>query len=135
MNKLVRTVTLALALTALSLAAVSAAEKITCIACGMMVDRESKFCARIVRGDDALYFCDIGDMFTHVNRKGAKDVRVEVKDFISGEWTEARKAFFVRSVNKFKTPMGWSLAAFKDRNAAAKYGSPMDFDAAAKALK
>ncbi len=110
------------------------AESVHCTECGMMVDMNSKFAARIVQGDKTLYFCDIGDLFSYLKRKGAKESPAEVRDYTSGEWINARKAFFVHAENKFKTPMGWGIAAFKEKNRASEFGSTADFDEAAKGL-
>lgn len=111
------------------------AEVITCAECGMTLDLASKFTAKIVQGEKTLYFCDIGDLLSYLNRKKPENVRAEVKDYTSGEWLDARAAFFVRSEKTFKSPMGWGIAAFKDGKAAAGFGSVMGFDAAAKAVK
>ncbi len=111
------------------------AEIIHCTECGMMVDVNSPFAAKITRGDKTSYFCDIGDLFSYLNRKGAEGASIEVKDFGKNEWIDGRKAFFVKAEKKFKTPMGWGVAAFKDRNSASESGTALDFDAMAKALK
>jgi nitrous oxide reductase accessory protein NosL len=113
----------------------SAAETIHCTECGMMVDVKSVFAAKMVQGEKTNYFCDIGDMLSYVKRKGAEGASVEVKDFDSNEWVNGRKAFFVNAEKKFKTPMGWGIAAFKDKNKASESGTAMDFDAMVKALK
>jgi nitrous oxide reductase accessory protein NosL len=89
----------------------------------------------MVQGEKTSYFCDIGDLFSYVKRKGAEGASVEVKDFDKNEWIDGRKAFFVKAENKFKTPMGWGIAAFKDKNTASESGTAMDFDAMVKALK
>jgi nitrous oxide reductase accessory protein NosL len=112
-----------------------AAETIQCAECGMMVDTNSKFSAKILQGDTPLWFCDIGDLFSYLKRTGAKDARAEVKDYATGEWIDARKAYYVRDGKKFKTPMGWGVAAFVEKNEALKSGAAIDFDGAAKALK
>lgn len=111
------------------------AETMHCTECGMMVDLNSKFAARSVQGDKTLHFCDIGDLFSYLKRKGTKDSPAEVRDYTSGEWIDARKAVFVRAENKFKTPMGWGIAAFKEKNRAAEFGNAADFDTTAKGLK
>lgn len=113
----------------------SLAETIHCTECGMMVDMNSKFTARIVQGDTARYFCDIGDLFSYLKRTGAKDGRAEVKDYVTGEWIDANEAFYVHAEKKFKTPMGWGIAAFRDKKIAAESGSVVDFDGMAQALK
>ena len=113
----------------------SLAETIHCAECGMMVDMNSKFTAKIVQGDTSRYFCDIGDLFSYLKRKGMKDGRAEVRDYITGEWMDANKAYYVHAEKKFKTPMGWGIAAFRDKKLASESGSAMDFDGMAQALK
>ncbi len=112
-----------------------AAETITCAECGMKSDLASKFTSKIVQGEKTLYFCDIGDLFAYLNRKKPQNAQAEVKDYNTGEWLDAQKAFYVRAEKKFRTPMGWGIASFKDRNDAAGYGSVMDFEAAIKAVQ
>jgi nitrous oxide reductase accessory protein NosL len=111
------------------------AADIRCSECGMRVDAASKFSARTTQGDTTLFFCDIGDLFAYLKKHNLKDARIEVKDFASGAWLDARKAFYVHAEQKFNTPMGWGIAAFISKDDAAKSGIAMDFDAAAKALK
>jgi nitrous oxide reductase accessory protein NosL len=113
----------------------SYSEPVHCTECGMMVDLNSKFSARLVKKDTTNYFCDIGDMFSYINRKGAPDAKLEVKDHATGDWIDANKAFYVRSEKLFKTPMGWGIASFKDRNEALKSGIVLDFDGMTKAIK
>ena len=110
-------------------------ETIHCTQCGMTVDMDSKFTAKIVRADTALYFCDIGDLFSYLKKNDAKEGRPEVKDYDTGEWIDAGKAYYVHAENKFRTPMGWGIAAFKERKNAEAFGGPADFEAAAKSLK
>lgn len=106
-----------------------------CTECGMMVQMDSKFTSRITQGETTLYFCDIGDLFSYLKKKNGKEAGAQVKDFTTGEWLDARKAYYVNSGKKFRTPMGWGIAAFKDKNEASKAGTIMDFDGAANALK
>jgi len=110
-------------------------ETVHCTECGMMVEVKSPFAARIVQGEKTSYFCDIGDLLSYVKRKGVQGASVGVKDFDSNEWIDGNKAFFVKAEKKFKTPMGWGIAAFKDKNKASEQGTAMDFDAMVKALK
>jgi len=105
-----------------------------CAECGMKVDVASKFSAKATKGDTTLYFCDIGDLFGYLKKHALNDARIEVKDFSSGTVFDARKAFYVRA-DKFNTPMGWGIAAFINRDDAAKFGTAMDFDATAKGIK
>lgn len=125
---------IAIALILLSLSPVHAKDT-RCAECGMMVMMDSKFTSKITQADTTLYFCDIGDLFMYLKKKNMKDAGAEVKDHTSGEWIDARKAYYVNSSKKFSTPMGWGTAAFKDKNEASKFGNVMDFDETAKALK
>jgi nitrous oxide reductase accessory protein NosL len=125
---------IAIAFIVMSLSPVLAKET-RCTECGMMVMMDSKFTSKITQGDSPLYFCDIGDLFTYLKKKNVQDARIEVKDYTSGEWIDARKAFYVKSGKKFATPMGWGIAAFKDKNEASQSGSVMDFESSSKAWK
>jgi nitrous oxide reductase accessory protein NosL len=129
-----RTAVITLVLTLLFLSA-AYAEAIRCTECGMMVDTASKFSARTVQGDTTLFFCDIGDLFAYLKKHKVNDARIEVKDYASGAWLDARKAFYVQAEKKFSTPMGWGIAAFLNKDEAAKLGIAMDFETTAKALK
>jgi len=111
------------------------AADITCSECGMRVDIASKFSAKTTQGDTTLFFCDIGDLFGYLKKHNLNDARIEVKDFAGGAWFDARKAFYVHAEQKFNTPMGWGIAAFINKDDAAKFGIAMDFAATAKALK
>jgi nitrous oxide reductase accessory protein NosL len=111
------------------------AADIRCTECGMKVDIASKFSAKTTQGDTTLFFCDIGDLFAYLKKHTINDARSEVKDFSSGAWLDARKAFYVHAEQKFSTPMGWGIAAFINKDDAAKFGIAMDFDTTAKALK
>ncbi len=111
------------------------AKEIMCTECGMMVMMDSKFTSKITQGDTLLYFCDIGDLFTYLKKKIMPDAGIAVKDYASADWIDARKAFYVKSVKKFNTPMGWGIAAFKDKNVASQSGEVMDFETTLKAWK
>ncbi len=111
------------------------AQTVKCTECGMSCDISAKFTSRIIQGDQTLYFCDIGDLFSYLKRIKPSVTRAEVKDYNTGEWVDAYKAYYVRSEKKFKTPMGWSVASFRDKNKAMEFGAAMDFDATARALK
>ena len=118
-----------------ALAHPATAETAKCAECGMTCDIAAKFTSRIIQGDQTLYFCDIGDLFSYLKRKKPSATRVEVKDYNTGDWIDAYKAYYVHSEKKFKTPMGWSIASFKDKDRASEFGTAMDFDGAARALK
>jgi nitrous oxide reductase accessory protein NosL len=119
----------------LSFTTISAAEMTKCSECGMMVDVNSKFASKIVQADKTLYFCDIGDLFNYLKRTKQNGFKMEVRDYKTGEWVDARAAYYVHAEKKFKTPMGWGIASFKDSKDATEFGAVMDFDATTKALK
>src|SRR5512147_265727 len=79
---------------------VSFAADIPCSQCGMIVDAGSKFTAKIVSGDNTLYFCDIGDLFAYLRRNKLGADGAFVKDHPSGDWIEAKAAFFVHDEKK-----------------------------------
>lgn len=138
MTKIIRTLLIIVILSAacsLSAAAGTITAPIKCTECGMFLDINSKFTSKIVQDDTTLYFCDIGDLFSYLKRKNLNDVDAQVKDYLTGEWIDAKKAFYVHAENKFMTPMGWSIAAFKDKISAAESGSVMDFKATALSVK
>jgi nitrous oxide reductase accessory protein NosL len=109
------------------------AETVQCTECGMMVDMTSRFTAKIVQGDSTSYFCDIGDLFSYLKRIKPATIRAAVKDHPSGEWIDANTAYYVHNEKKFKTPMGWGFAAFRDKGHALEAGEVMDLAAAMKA--
>ena len=84
-------------------------------------------------GGSTLYFCDIGDLVAFIGRTHPKEFAAAVHDFASGEWLDAAKAFYVIDKKNYPTPMGWGIAAFRDRAAAT--GAPLDFEALRKALR
>ncbi len=106
-----------------------------CAECGMKVDVESRFVSRIVQGTETLAFCDIGDLLSYMNKKSAPPAAAQVRDERSGRWISAEKAFFVRSEKAFRTPMGWSIAAFEKKEEAAAFGAPMDVAGALRTVK
>lgn len=126
---------LSAALLVVALAHPIAAETAKCAECGMACDVAAKFTSRITQGDQTLYFCDIGDLFSFLNRTRPSEGRIEVKDYFTGEWIDAHQANYVHSGKKFKTPMGWGIASFLDKNKASEFGRVSDFEGTAKALK
>ena len=134
MTRTIRTLALTLSLI-IPCAAPGSAAAITCAECGMMVDMGSKFSSRIVQGGNISYFCDIGDLLINLSKKSLTKGTAQVKDYKSGEWIDARSAFYVHAEKKFRTPMGWGIASFRDKNDAAGFGTVMDFDSMANALK
>ena len=108
---------------------------IKCAECGMTVDVNSKFASKIVQSATILYFCDIGDLFSYLKRTKLSDFTAEVKDYRTDEWIDARTANYVHAEKKFRTPMGWGIASFKNQKDAADFGAVMDFETAVKTLK
>jgi nitrous oxide reductase accessory protein NosL len=106
---------------------------ITCAECGMKAMVANRFVSRLVQGERTLYFCDIGDLAAFLERTHPKEYAATVHDFPSGEWIDAGKALYVVNKNVYATPMGWGVAAFRDR--AAVVGVPLDFGALRKALR
>jgi nitrous oxide reductase accessory protein NosL len=113
---------------------VASADSTRCTECGMMVDMNSRFTAKLAQRDAVIYFCDIGDLLTYLKRKKFDGSGAEVRDFGTGKWVDARKAFYVQSEKRFKTPMGWGIAAFegKDQGVLEKV---LDFEEMKKALR
>jgi len=105
-----------------------------CYLCGMKVDVDSQFSAQIVQDGAMLPFCDVGDMLHHYKKQKEKPAELYVRDTENLEWTEAQRAFYVKS-GEFSTPMGWGIAAFSDSAEAKKHGEPMTFDKALGALE
>lgn len=119
----------------LSFSSLLLAQMNKCAECGMMVDEKSPFSAKIVQRDMTLSFCDIGDMLIHMKTKNMRPENAQVKDFKSNDWTDGAKAWYVSSAKHFTSPMGWNIAAFRNKNEAEKFGAPLDLDNAMKALK
>jgi nitrous oxide reductase accessory protein NosL len=99
----------------------------------MSANLADRYTSRIVQGTDAKYFCDIGDLVAFIDRTHPKGYAAAVHDYTSGEWIDAGAAFFVIDKKVYSSPMGWGIAAFRDREAAA--GATLDFEALRKALR
>lgn len=113
----------------------ASAEMVSCAQCGMGADLSAKFTSRIVQAKQTQHFCDIGDLFAYLKANPAATADAQVKDFKTGEWINAQQAFYVQSAKKFSTPMGWGIAAFKNKPETAEFGDAMDFSALVKSLK
>jgi nitrous oxide reductase accessory protein NosL len=111
------------------------AEMLHCAQCGMGLDLNAKFTSRIVQPKQTLHFCDIGDLFAYLKTNPAAAADAQVKDYRSGDWINAQQAYYVQSAKKFQTPMGWGIAAFKDKPEMAEFGNALDFNATMKSLK
>ncbi|MCL5023105.1 MAG: nitrous oxide reductase accessory protein NosL [Nitrospirae bacterium] len=106
-----------------------------CAECGMSVDRNSNFSNVVATTDNKTrFFCDIGDMLLHFKSDGGRVRTVYVRDYVTGQWMDGKKAFYVLST-KFKTPMSWGIAAFAEESAAKKWGTPVAYDSATSLLK
>jgi len=115
-------------------AATAAPERVvSCAECGMKAKIDNRFTSQVLQGGSTLYFCDAGDLVAYLARTQPKEYTASVHDFKSGEWLDARSAFFVIDKKIFSTPMGWGVAAFRDRAEAT--GAPLDFEALRKALR
>jgi nitrous oxide reductase accessory protein NosL len=101
----------------------------------MSSDLASKYTARTIESGKDLYFCDIGDLLVYLNKRKQPDIRAEVKDYPTGTWIDAAKAFFVQAPKRFNTPMGWSIAAFREKKDGSGYGNALDLAGAMKAVK
>lgn len=106
---------------------------IKCAECGMKAKVTNRFTARLVQGGSTSYFCDIGDLAAFIERTHLKEYAAAVHDFPTGEWIDVSKAFFVIDSKTYASPMGWGIAAFRDR--AAAVGAPLDFEALRRALR
>jgi nitrous oxide reductase accessory protein NosL len=109
------------------------AKVVRCAECGMDTRIGGRFTARLVVGAETRYFCDIGDLVAFLGRTRPAAFDAAVHDFPSGEWVGARTAFFVVDKKAYSTPMGWGVAAFRDRAAAPP--SALGFDALREALR
>jgi nitrous oxide reductase accessory protein NosL len=100
-----------------------------CAECGMRIDPKSPFVCLAVRNNgQVLYFDEPGELLHHIrNMKDIKDVRV--KDYATGKWIDGRTAYYVKS-KEFRTPMGWSIAAFASLKDAKAKGKAVPWDEA-----
>ena len=106
---------------------------VKCSECGMSAKVASRHTSRLVQGTSTLFFCDIGDLAAFIERTHPKEFAAAVHDFTTGEWIDVDKAFFVIDKMTYLTPMGWGIAAFRER--AGMTGVPLDFEALREALK
>ncbi len=87
-----------------------------CRECFMIVS-ELRFAAGRTDEDGlAEAFDDIGCMVRHYRAAGRVPERLWVADYDTGEWLDARRAFYVRGVGE--TPMGYGIVAVGTRQAA-----------------
>jgi nitrous oxide reductase accessory protein NosL len=109
---------------------------VTCAECGMSAKFANRYTSRIVvQRADTLYFCDIGDLVVFIARTQPKEYAASVRDFKSGEWLDAGTAYFVIDKKTFSTPMGWGIAAFRERAGVTGTATAMDFESLRKALR
>jgi copper chaperone NosL len=84
-----------------------------------MAVSQREFAAEVVTLSGSVdYFDDIGCLSEWVNEHQAPEsAGLFVVDYESGEWLDAKAAYYVRS-EKLPTPMSFGLAAFKSQTAA-----------------
>jgi nitrous oxide reductase accessory protein NosL len=131
----VQIIVLALLIALPLLAGAAGTEPARCAQCGMLVDEASPFSAMIVDGGKTLHFCDIGDMLLYLKEKKTDPALAQVKDYRSGIWMAVEQAFFVNAPKKFRTPMGWGIAAFQSRSDASGFGDADDLTATLQRIK
>jgi len=104
-------------------------EDTPCAECGMICRVDSPFTSRMDKADGGrLFFCDTGDLLTFLKARGGKGAEnAWVRDYGSGVWIPAWKAYYVQDPKAFRTPMRWGIAAFGSHEAAARHGRPLAF--------
>lgn len=112
----------------------SAEESLRCAECGMTINQDSKFFSWAIDETGKKHFCDIGDLLYHYRKAPQKIKEACVKDFITGDWIDAKSAFYVKSGN-FKTPMAWQIGAFKNKGDAERYGKALVFEEALELVR
>lgn len=91
----------------------------TCARCGMHIS-DPKFAAALLPVDgEWRKYDDIGCLLDDYIHGGIKAAAIYVHDYHTGEWVDAKVAFFVQSA--IPTPMGSGLVAFRDRASAEKF--------------
>ena len=92
----------------------------SCERCKMIISEKSYSAEYVMQDGEARKFDDIGCMIqfsSGVESKGNKILGKYVRDYNTGDWIDATKAYFVWSKDII-TPMGYGLAAFKDQESA-----------------
>jgi copper chaperone NosL len=100
----------------------------SCERCKMIISEKTYSAEYILPKGEARKFDDIGCMIHFHNEeesKGDKIVARFVRDYNTGEWIDATKAYFVGSKDII-TPMGHGLAAFKDKESARRLAKRVD---------
>ncbi|HHW84862.1 MAG TPA: hypothetical protein GX400_01470 [Chloroflexi bacterium] len=108
-----------------------------CTECGMIIS-QPKYASSFAYAESegrfkSLPFDDIGDMLAYMRKHSDLiPVGVWVHDYISEEWIDAERAYFVHS-DAIKSPMGHGIAAFADKSAAEQFavetaGQMLDWD-------
>ncbi len=93
-----------------------------CERCKMIISEEVFSAQYILQGEKVKKFDDIGCMIHYLFKEEThrdKVLALFVKDGNSKEWIDGEKAYYVRSKN-IKTPMGYGLVAFRDKESAEK---------------
>ena len=92
----------------------------SCARCKMIISEKSYSAEYILLDGEARKFDDIGCMLHFYNEEENKDDKIlaqYVRDYNTGNWVDATKAYFVWS-KEIITPMGHGLAAFKEEESA-----------------
>jgi len=98
-------------------------KNLSCAECGMESSgAKLKFASQIDYRDGKVeWFCDAGDLLVHyeVNRAKDKIASIYVRDFETGNWTDAKTAwYFVGS--KVATPMRYGILTYATKKNADK---------------
>jgi copper chaperone NosL len=100
----------------------------SCERCKMIISEKSYSAEYILLDGEARKFDDIGCMIhfhSGEERKGDRILAQYVRDYHTGDWIDATKAYFVWSKDII-TPMGYGLAAFKDEKSARRLAGKVD---------
>ena len=94
-----------------------------CERCKMIIS-ESDFAAQYISTKGMVRkFDDLGCMFHHLvdqEKLGENVFKVYVKDYVTKQWINGEKAFYVRSKD-IKTPMGHGVVAFTNTDDSKKF--------------
>ncbi|HEX3036018.1 MAG TPA: nitrous oxide reductase accessory protein NosL [Thermodesulfobacteriota bacterium] len=91
-----------------------------CDRCSMIISEEEFSGQYLLPKGEVKKFDDIGCMVHYIaenETRKEKILAVFVRDYNSEEWISGEKSFYVAGKN-IKTPMGYGLAALKERNSA-----------------
>lgn len=94
-----------------------------CERCKMIIS-DKKFAAQYrEKNGNTVKFDDTGCMIEHIiNNENVNDgsVDIYVVDYDTGQWIDGKEAYYIWT-EEIKTPMGYGIVAFRDRNSAGKF--------------